>query len=136
MKIASLDSPPVPVQRQEAVKHEAQPQPEAKPAEQGLGFISPVIHVDSQAGVAILQYRDSATGDVTSQIPSEKVVQRYREGEVVAHHGQSSSSGSPSATGGETTAAVAPTSSTQGEGGSGTSTGGSGGESGGESAKG
>jgi hypothetical protein len=140
MKVEPFDSPPRTVQRQEAVKPDSAPQPEAKPAEQGLGFISPVIHVDSQAGVAILQYRDNATGDVTVQIPSEQVVQRYRQGEVVAHQGQQPSSPeqkSTTATGGETSAAPAPAPSTQGEGGSsgGGSTGSSGGG-GGESAKG
>ncbi|TAN50371.1 MAG: hypothetical protein EPN26_10250 [Rhodospirillales bacterium] len=117
------------MQRQEAVKPDSAPQPEAKPAEPGLGYISPVIHVDSEAGVAILQYRDKLSGDVTVQFPSETVVKRYREGEVVAHHSQSGSSETKSgSTGGETSAASAPASPSSGEGGSGggTSTGGDG----------
>ncbi len=129
MRVAPLDSPPRTVQRQEAVTPDSAPRPEAKPAEPGLGYISPVIHVDSEAGVAILQYRDKLSGDVTVQFPSETVVKRYREGEVVAHHGQSGSSEAKSgSTGGETSVAPAPASPSSGEGGSGggTSTGGEG----------
>ena len=138
MKIAPLDSPPRTVQRQEAVKPDPMPQPEAKQADAGLGYISPVIHVDSEAGVAILQYRDSSSGDVTAQFPSETVVKRYREGEVIAHHGQNTSSDSRTgSSGGETSAAPTPAPSTQGEGGgdSGGGTSSEGGSSGGDSAK-
>ncbi len=101
-----------------------------------MGFISPVIHVDSEAGVAILQYRDKMSGDVTAQFPSETVVKRYREGEVVAHQGQSMSPEPKSgATGGETSAAPAPATPTPGEGGGGSS-GGGGTSTGGGTAKG
>lgn len=132
MRVEPFESPPRSVQRQEAAKADSAPQPEAKPADP-VGFISPVIHVDSQAGVAILQYRDNATGEVTAQIPSETVVKRYRAGEAVAHPGQASSA--PPPTGGETSAAPAPVSSSGGEsGGSGSSSGGdTGGGSGSES---
>lgn len=121
MRIEPFESPPRSVQRQEAVKADSAPQPDTKPADP-VGFISPVIHVDSQAGVAILQYRDNTTGEVTAQIPSETVVKRYRAGEAVAHPGQASSA--PPATGGETSAAPAPVSSSGGESGSGSSGGG------------
>ncbi|MDK9721412.1 MAG: hypothetical protein OEL53_09545 [Rhodospirillales bacterium] len=126
MRIEPFESPQRSVQRQEAVKADSAPQPEAKPVDP-VGFISPVIHVDSQAGVAILQYRDNATGEVTAQIPSETVVKRYRAGEAVAHPGQTASA--PPPTGGETSAAPAPVSSGGGESGSG---GGGGSSSGGD----
>ncbi len=109
------------------------PQPEAKHADAGLGYISPVIHVDSEAGVAILQYRDNSSGDVTAQFPSETVVKRYREGEVIAHQGQNTSSDSRvGSSGGETSAAPTPAPSTGDGGGSG-GTSSEGGSSGGDS---
>ncbi|MCC7167924.1 MAG: hypothetical protein IT565_10160, partial [Rhodospirillales bacterium] len=47
--------------------------PQDRPPEQapkGQGYISPIIHVDSNAGVAVLQFRDDSTGEVTQQFPS------------------------------------------------------------------
>lgn len=127
MRVEPFESPPRTLQRQEAAKPDAAQQPQEKPNDPALGYISPVIHVDSESGVAILQYRDNSTGDVTTQIPSETVVKRYREGEVVAHQGQSAPEAtSQASTGTQTSGAPAPASSAGGE---------SGGSTGGESAK-
>lgn len=125
MRVEPFESPPRTVQRQEAAKPDSAQQQETKSADPALGYISPVIHVDSESGVAILQFRDNATGDVTTQIPSEAVVKRYREGEVVAHHGQKSSeeSAAPSS-GAQTSSAPEPVSTAGGEGGGETSDGG------------
>lgn len=62
--------------------------PQDRPPEQapkGQGYISPIIHVDSNAGVAVLQFRDDSTGEVTQQFPSERVVREYQHGEKIAH---------------------------------------------------
>jgi len=50
----------------------------AKGASAIPAYLSPVYHFDPVAKLAILSYRDTTTGDVTTQIPSEKVVQQYR----------------------------------------------------------
>lgn len=42
-------------------------------------FISPRMTFDSDAAVVITQYRDSSTGEVKAQFPSESVVQRYKQ---------------------------------------------------------
>ncbi|MDG3442956.1 hypothetical protein [Nitrospirillum amazonense] len=41
-------------------------------------YISPVVTYDSQAAIAITQFRDSTTGAVDYQIPSRQVVEQYR----------------------------------------------------------
>ncbi|ASG22036.1 hypothetical protein [Nitrospirillum viridazoti] len=41
-------------------------------------YISPVVTYDSQAAIAITQFRDSTTGAVDYQIPSRHVVEQYR----------------------------------------------------------
>ena len=42
-------------------------------------FLSPVVRFDKAARVLVFQFRDSETGDVTRQYPSEKVVKLYRD---------------------------------------------------------
>ena len=42
-------------------------------------YFSPVFRFDKQAQVLVFQFRDSETGDVTRQYPSEKVVKLYRD---------------------------------------------------------
>jgi hypothetical protein len=42
-------------------------------------YFSPVFRFDKQARVLVFQFRDSETGNVTRQYPSEKVVQLYRD---------------------------------------------------------
>ncbi|TWB11580.1 hypothetical protein FBZ89_1298 [Nitrospirillum amazonense] len=41
-------------------------------------YISPVVTYDSEAAIAITQFRDSTTGAVDYQIPSRHVVEQYR----------------------------------------------------------
>lgn len=41
-------------------------------------FISPAINYDYQSGITVLMYRNSETGKVTAQYPSQKVVEEYR----------------------------------------------------------
>lgn len=54
-------------------------------------FISPAYQFDSQAGVLVLQIRDTATGAVTEQIPSQAQLEQYRYsgapnvGALIAH---------------------------------------------------
>lgn len=43
-----------------------------------LPFISPVVQYDSDAAVAILQFRDGGSGDVETQYPSKQVVREYQ----------------------------------------------------------
>jgi hypothetical protein len=42
-------------------------------------YLSPVFRFDKQARVLVFQFRDSETGNVTRQYPSEKVVKLYRD---------------------------------------------------------
>lgn len=42
-------------------------------------YFSPVFRFDKQARVLVFQFRDSETGSVTRQYPSEKVVKLYRD---------------------------------------------------------
>lgn len=41
-------------------------------------YVSPNIRVDNNAKVAILEFRDSMSGDVLAQIPSEAQLEAYR----------------------------------------------------------
>jgi hypothetical protein len=47
-------------------------------------YLSPVFKYDSKARVVLFQFRDSDTGDVTRQYPSEKVVKLYQNGAAKA----------------------------------------------------
>ncbi|MDZ5649247.1 hypothetical protein [Nitrospirillum sp. BR 11828] len=51
---------------------------EAGPRLSAPAYISPVVTYDSQAAIAITQFRDSVTGAVDYQIPSRQVVEQYR----------------------------------------------------------
>jgi len=42
-------------------------------------FVSPVVRLDYDSGLAVLQYRSSETGEVRSQYPAKEVVRRYSE---------------------------------------------------------
>lgn len=52
------------------------PSQSIRPAQ--LPFISPVVQYDSDAAVAILQFRDGGSGDVEAQYPSKQVVREYQ----------------------------------------------------------
>lgn len=41
-------------------------------------YISPILHYDNAARIAVLAFRDHQTGEVTNQFPPEKVVAEYR----------------------------------------------------------
>lgn len=43
-------------------------------------YFSPIYRVDVKASTSIMQFRDSVTGEVTKQIPSEKQMQAYLQG--------------------------------------------------------
>lgn len=51
-------------------------------------YLSPVIRIDTESGLVLLQYRDKATGDARDQIPSENVVRQYRSRAVEADRAQ------------------------------------------------
>lgn len=51
---------------------------DAGPRLSAPAYISPVVSYDSQAAIAITQFRDSVTGTVDYQIPSRQVVEQYR----------------------------------------------------------
>lgn len=42
-------------------------------------FVNPVIRFDPSAGLAVLQFRDSDTGEPRFQVPSQRAVMEYRE---------------------------------------------------------
>jgi hypothetical protein len=59
-------------------KSESQPaaaDPGTKDA--AAGFVSPVINVDAETGVAVLTFRDTTTGNETYQIPPKTALAEY-----------------------------------------------------------
>lgn len=42
-------------------------------------YISPIVRYDNAARMAVLTFRDHSTGEVTSQIPPERIVAEYRK---------------------------------------------------------
>lgn len=68
-------------------------------------FLSPVFRFDKAARVLVFQFRDSETGDVTRQYPSEKVVKLYRDNAP-----QATPAAAPSEFGSGTEESAAPTS--------------------------
>lgn len=42
------------------------------------GFVSPTVRMDDHAKIAVLEFRDSLTGDVLAQIPSKEQLRAYR----------------------------------------------------------
>jgi hypothetical protein len=99
MRIApSVENATQPATRvQPAEKPEAPQEEPHRNESPSQGYISPVINVDTQSGVAVLQFRDDQSGEVTAQFPSETVVRRYREGEVIAHGGAQAAKSGPEA---------------------------------------
>jgi hypothetical protein len=66
-------------------------------------FVSPVVRLDYDSGLAVLQYRSSETGEVRSQYPAKEVVRRYSEqGGQQDDTGSSESSQTSSSESGET----------------------------------
>lgn len=59
-------------------EEKAAPAREAKQLADGF-FVTPFLQYDSSALTVIFQVRDSETGDVKRQFPSEEVVERYRQ---------------------------------------------------------
>ncbi len=47
-----------------------------------IRYISPVVQLDPEAGLAVLRMRDTESGDVRVQIPAEKVVREYRSNQA------------------------------------------------------
>lgn len=52
--------------------------PSEAPRSVQLPYISPVLSYDSDAAIAVLQFRNSESGDVETQYPSERVVREYQ----------------------------------------------------------
>lgn len=55
---------------------------EAPAATSQIRYISPVVQLDPEAGLAVLRMRDTENGDVRVQIPAEKVVREYRSNQA------------------------------------------------------
>lgn len=65
-------------------------------------YISPFITIDPKSGLVITQYRNSETGQLQQQYPSEKVVREYRNLQPTAvspSGGRAVASGQPADTG-------------------------------------
>jgi len=56
----------------------------AKGKQDGGVFFSPVISYDMLAKIPVMVFRDPETGEVSQQIPSERVVKSYRAREMKA----------------------------------------------------
>ena len=70
-------------------------------------FISPVMNFNYQAGIAVLEFRDTSTGEVKDQFPSKKVVQEYIRHGAASQDAPAKSTTSPTAeTAGAPVAAV------------------------------
>lgn len=57
-----------------------------------IRYVSPVVRLDPEAGLAVLRVRDTSSGDVKMQIPAERVVREYRStqtSEPIAERGPS-----------------------------------------------
>jgi hypothetical protein len=74
-------------------------------------YLSPIIRIDTESGLVLLQYRDKSTGDQRDQIPSENVVRQYRSRVVETHRAQLAKALAPVsvAPASQPSAAVAPT---------------------------
>lgn len=48
-----------------------------------IPYVSPSVRVDNNAKMAILEFRDSTTGDVMIQIPSEAQIEAYKRRRAV-----------------------------------------------------
>lgn len=63
-----------------AVSTEQQTSTGSNSTDLGAGaYISPVVRYDQLARLAVLYYRDAATGETEEQIPAKAVVARYRQ---------------------------------------------------------
>ncbi len=49
-----------------------------------MSFVSPFSRYDYSSRLEILQFRDSQTGKVSLQIPSERIVDAYRRGTIIS----------------------------------------------------
>ena len=65
---AAITSAPAPVE----------PAPSEAPRSVQLPYLSPVLSYDSDAAIAVLMFRNSESGDVEAQYPSERVVREYQ----------------------------------------------------------
>jgi len=54
-------------------------------------FISPFISVDVNLNIAVLQIRESETGEVVRQIPSENQIRAYKDAQKVREEGRDTS---------------------------------------------
>ncbi len=45
-------------------------------------YYSPVVRIDTDAQLAVLQYRDAATGEVQTQFPSPRQIENYTAAQV------------------------------------------------------
>jgi hypothetical protein len=50
-------------------------------------YFSPVIRIDKDTNVAILQYRDSTTGKVENEYPSKRQIESYQHTEALVSSG-------------------------------------------------
>ncbi len=57
------------------------PAKQAEPNMEAAKYFSPVVRFDKDVHAAVLQYRDTDTGDVIRQFPTEQQVQVYAAGE-------------------------------------------------------
>ena len=55
----------------------AAPVHEAKAAPEAQAFVSPIVRIDAQTGLALTIIRDNADGNTIAQYPSKQVVQEY-----------------------------------------------------------
>lgn len=60
---------------------------------------NPRSHFDSGAGVFVMEYRDTTTGEVERQIPDEKQLRAYADAKKLSQPGNSGSDRDPRATG-------------------------------------
>ncbi len=95
---ARIDRTPAAEESKTQQQQAAAPAQEA-PAAATPAYISPVVRVDSSTQTAVLQFRDSTSGDVTRQYPSEQQLRAYNQGQDSgAERAAAASSGAPADT--------------------------------------
>ena len=76
--VSSMAAGP-PLRAAGAGSHQAPVAPAESPGTSAKLYMSPIINLDESAGLYLLQYRDSQTGEVRVQVPPERVVREYQE---------------------------------------------------------
>ena len=71
------------------------PEPQRSSGIAQVRYLSPVIEIDAEAGLALLQVRDVENGNVRFQLPPERVVREYKSVEAATNPSRETSRDAP-----------------------------------------